>query len=244
MQHHAYLLRRADAVITLTNLESDLWLDLGVSRERLVCTGAGINPQEARGGNGRRFRERHQLDGPIIFSIGTLAYDKGTIHTIKAMQRLWEEGRQAHLVLAGQIMSHVRRYLERMPPEVASHVHILGFISEEEKRDLLAAGDLFCMPSCTDSFGMVYLEAWVNGVPVIGARAGGVPAVIDDRVDGALIDFGDVTGLAEAIARILDDPVLGVEMGRRGREKVFAEMTWERVYERVRRVYQELGKGS
>jgi glycosyltransferase involved in cell wall biosynthesis len=244
MQHHQYLLRFADAVITQTQLESDLWSGLGVQRERLVCTGSGANPKEAMSGDGKRFRERHQLAGPIVFYVGTLAYDKGTIHTVKAMHRLWDEGRQVHLVLAGQIMSHVRRYLERLPSDVASRMHVLGFISEEEKRDLLAAGDLFCMPSCTDSFGMGYLEAWTNGVPVIGARAGGVPAVIDDGVNGLLVDFGDVVELSEAITRILDDPALGAEMGRRGREKVYAEMTWERVYERVRRVYQKLSSSE
>lgn len=237
MRHQIEILRQADAVITQTSLESDLLASRGVSRERLIRTGAGINPASVSGGDGRRFRQQRGLEGPVVFSIGTLAQDKGTVHTIEAMRRLRAEGRMAHLVLAGQALSHVRAYLRRLPEEVTSWMHVLGVVSEEEKRDLLAAGDLFCMPSCTDSFGIVYLEAWANGVPVVGARAGGVPDVIEDGVDGLLVDFGDVAGLARAIARILDNPALGRAMGAQGREKVHREMTWDHVYERVRNVY-------
>jgi glycosyltransferase involved in cell wall biosynthesis len=242
MRHQVALLRQADAVITQTSLESDLLAGLGLPRERLICTGAGINPDEVTGGDGLRFREERGLDGPIVFCVGTLAHDKGTVHTIEAMRRLWAQGRQAHLVLAGQVLSQVRAFLRGLPEERFPRLHVLGFVSQEEKRDLLAAGDLFCMPSCTDSFGIVYLEAWANGVPVVGARAGGVPAVIDDGEDGLLVDYGDVAGLSRAIARILDDPALGRAMAQRGRDKVHREMTWDHVYRRIRAVYDDLTK--
>ena len=76
------------------------------------------------------------------------------------------------------------------------------------------------MPSRTDSFGIVYLEAWLNGVPVIGARAGGVPEVITDGVDGYLVDFGDVAALANRIELLLRRPEAARAMGEAGRRKV------------------------
>jgi glycosyltransferase involved in cell wall biosynthesis len=240
MRQQVEILRQADAVITLTTLESDFLAARGVPREKCHCTGAGINLPEVTGGNGQRFRENHGLQGPIVFSIGTLAYDKGTVHLVEAMRQLWVQGRDAHLVLAGQPLSPVRAYLARLPADVVARTHVVGFITAEEKRDLLAAGDIFCLPSCTDSFGIVYLEAWANRVPVIGARAGGVPEVILDGLDGYLVDFGDVTGLASTIARLLDVPALRQEMGRRGQEKVQREMTWDHVFQRVYRVYEEV----
>ncbi len=244
MRQQLDILRQADAVITLTPLESDFLAARGVPRERLYSTGAGVNPEEVSGGDGRRFRQRHGLDGPIVFAIGTLAYDKGTMHTIEAMRRLWAKGSTAWLVLAGQTMSPARDYLERLPADVRRRLLVLGPVDEQEKRDLLAAGDLFCQPSCTDSFGIVYLEAWANGLPVIGARAGGVPAVITDGVDGYLVDFGDVEELAQDIARLLELPTLRAEMGRRGRAKVQREMTWEHVFRRVQDVYEAVLSAS
>ena len=82
------------------------------------------------------------------------------------------------------------------------------------------------MPSRTDSFGIVYLEAWLNGVPVIGARAGGVPEVITDGVDGYLVDFGDVAALANRIELLLRRPEAARALGEAGRRKVLAEHKW------------------
>jgi glycogen(starch) synthase len=243
MRQQLAILHQADAVITLTPLEADFLAARGVPRGRCFSTGAGVNLAEVTGGDGARFRQRHGLSGPIVFSIGTLAYDKGTVHLIEALRRLWAAGREAHLVLAGQPLTPVRAYLDRLPAEVASRLHVLGFVSDEEKRDLLAAGDVFCLPSCTDSYGIVYLEAWANGVPVIGARAGGVPAVIADGRDGYLVDFGDVSGLAGAIGRLLDVPALRREMGQRGQDKVRREMTWDHVFQRVEQVYKVVMDG-
>ncbi len=233
MRQQLELVRSASAVITQTTLESDYLAGKGVPRERLALTGSGINPAEVTGGEGRRFRDKYGLEGPIVFAVGTLAYDKGTVQTIEAMRRLWAQGSTAHLVLAGQPLSPVRRYLEKLPPDLSSRLHVLGFISEEEKKDLLAAGDVFCLPSCVDSFGIVYLEAWANGLPVIGARAGGVPAVIEEGADGLLVSFGDVAELAQAIGALLADPARAQAMGLRGRSKVRAQMTWDKVYERI-----------
>ncbi|MGC8875161.1 MAG: glycosyltransferase family 4 protein [Chloroflexia bacterium] len=243
MRHQREILLQADAVITQTALESELLARLGVAQEKLYCIGAGIEPASVQGGDGRRFRDRYGLEGPIVFYIGTLARDKGTVQLVEAMRRLWASGREAHLVLAGLPLSSLRGWLERVAAAERGRLLWLGFIDEDEKRDLLAAGDIFCMPSCTDSFGIVYLEAWANGVPVIGARAGGVPAVIADGVDGLLVDFGDVAGLTHAIERLLDEPALRREMGLRGREKVLQGMTWSHVFDRIRVLYERLVEG-
>jgi glycosyltransferase involved in cell wall biosynthesis len=116
----------------------------------------------------------------------------------------------------------------------------LGFISDEDKRDLQAAGQVFCMPSRTDSFGIVYLEAWLNGVPVIGALAGGVPEVVTDGVDGYLVGFGDVPALANRIQLLLARPEAAHAMGEAGRRKVLAEHTWDHKIARIAEIYEDV----
>ena len=96
----------------------------------------------------------------------------------------------------------------------------LGYVSEEEKRDAFDACDLFVMPSRYDSFGIVYLEAWRCGKPVIGARVGAIPEVIEEGKDGLLVEFGDVDQLASAMLHLLNHPDLCREMGEAGRKKV------------------------
>jgi glycosyltransferase involved in cell wall biosynthesis len=141
-------------------------------------------------------------------------------------------------VMAGSTMlDKFREYYEDLPEEVRERCRWLGFISDEDKRDLLAAGQVFCMPSRTDSFGIVYLEAWLNGAPVIGARAGGVPEVISDGVDGYLVEFGDVTALANMIQFLLQRTDIAREMAKAGRRKVLADHTWDHKIARIAEIY-------
>jgi glycosyltransferase involved in cell wall biosynthesis len=205
----------------------------------------GVNPYQVVGGNGERFRRKYGVKGPIVYYIGAAAHDKGTDTTIEAMRRVWERGIDATLIMAGSTMlDKFRQYYEDLPDEVREKCRWLGFISDEDKRDLNAAGQVFCMPSRTDSFGIVYLEAWLNGVPVIGARAGGVPEIIIDGTDGYLIEFGDVGALANRITMLLQRPELAHDMGQAGRRKVLAEHTWDHKISRIAEIYSELVGGK
>jgi glycosyltransferase involved in cell wall biosynthesis len=202
--------------------------------------GVGVNPYDVVGGNGERFRRKYGIEGPLVYYIGAAAYDKGTVHTIEAIRRLWERGVEVTFVMAGSTMlDKFKEYYNELPDEVRQGCRWLGFISDEDKRDLQAAGDVFCMPSRTDSFGIVYLEAWLNGVPVIGAWAGGVPEVISDGVDGYLVEFGDVAALANRIELLLKRPDAAREMGEAGRRKVLAEHTWDHKIARIAGIYRE-----
>lgn len=240
MRHQIDLLRRSDRVITMTGLESNALIARGVSEARLRRVGVGVDPAEVAGGNGKRFRMEQQIAGPLVLYIGAIAYDKGAIHTIQAMQRLWAQGSDATLALIGAPLEHFTRFYEQLPIEDKARIRLLPYAPEPVKRDALAAADLFVMPSRTDSFGIVYLEAWCYGLPVVGARAGGVPDVISAGQDGLLPDFGDVSGLASAIGELLTDRALAQRLGAAGRAKVQREFTWQQVYRRARAVYDEV----
>jgi glycosyltransferase involved in cell wall biosynthesis len=105
------------------------------------------------------------------------------------------------------------------------------------------ACDLLAMPSRADSYGIVYLEAWAAGKPVIGAFAGGVPDVIRDGEDGFLVPFGDAHMLAEYMRMLLDDTRLARAMGERGHTRAVTECTWEKRYETVARLFARLTRG-
>ena len=159
------------------------------------------------------------------------------------MQRVWARGVKATFLMAGSTMlDKFKRYYESLPEEVRERCRWLGFIPDEDKRDLHAAGQVFCMPSRTDSFGIVYLEAWLNGVPVIGARAGVVPEIISDGVDGYLVDFADVPALANRIQLLIERPQRAREMGVSGSRKVLAEHTWDHKITRIAEIYGEAGR--
>ncbi len=195
-----------------------------------------------QGGDAARFRARYGIDGPLVTFIGSVTDDKGAVHLVQAMQLLWNRGCRATLAIAGRPVqpSTFDQVYSKLSEGDRARIRLLGPVSDSLKQDLLAATDLFVMPSRVDSFGIVYLEAWAYGLPVIGCRAGGVPDVITDGRDGLLVDFGDQASLAAAIESLLDDPELRQSMGQQGRAKVKAKYTWDSIYEGLQAVYGSL----
>lgn len=242
MRHQVNLVRSSDAVVVLTPSEGAFYEQKGIAKKRILIAGPGIDPANVLGGNRQRFRQQHNLSGPIVAFLSAMAYDKGTIHLVEAMRLLWQAGSQAELVLAGAVLSPFQRYLTGLPESDHQRLHVLGFVTEEEKHDLLAACDIFAMPSRTDSFGIAYLEAWLYEKPVIGARTWGISDVIDDAKDGLLVPFGDVQALAQTIQHLIDQPDKRRAMGVAGRQKVEKLHTWDRKYALIKELYERLGE--
>jgi glycosyltransferase involved in cell wall biosynthesis len=241
MPHQLAALRDADCVIVQTEIEARELVRLGVPDTRIVRLGMGVDLDAVQGGDGARFRAQHGVDGRIVTFVGALTDDKGIVHLLQAMQRLWREGCEATLVIAGQPVtpSSFERAFDSLPDRQRRHIRRMGVVGGQLKQDLLAATDLFALPSRVDSFGIVYLEAWAYRVPVIGCRAAGVPDVIDDGYDGLLVPFADPPALASAIDGLLNNADQRLSMGQAGRAKVEARYTWDRIYRGLWSVYEK-----
>jgi glycogen(starch) synthase len=240
MRHQVALARASDAVVAQTPTERSFYERQGVPGERISVVGPGVNPADILGGDAQRFRDKHDVSGPVVAFLSTVAYDKGAMQLVEAMRRLWATGCQVKLVLAGNILEPSGHYLAGLPSTDRARIRTLGPVSEEEKRDLLAAADIFAVPSRTDSFGIVYLEAWLYGKPVIGARSWGVSDLIEDGQDGLLVPFGDAPVMAQVIAYLLDHPAERATMGERGKQKTLGLHTWDHKYALVRDLYERL----
>ncbi len=240
MPHQLEVLRDADAVIVQTDIERRALAQLGVRDERLHRHGMGVDLDTLVGGDAARFRARYGLTDLIVTFLGVVTYDKGSFQLIQALEQLWARDQRVHLVVAGPPVDEFNAFFNRLSSATRERILRLGPVTGQDKQDLLAATDVFALPSRIDSFGMVYLEAWAYSKPVIGARAGGVPDVIDDGHDGRLVRFGNVDELATTIAQLLTDPVQAAQLGRAGRAKVEQLYTWDRIYQLTYNIYTEL----
>ena len=240
MPHMIELLKECEMVITQTNLEMSFLRRRGVPQDNMRTIGVGVNLSEIRGGDGKRFREQQNIRDAMVLTLGTAAADKGTIHTVEAMRMLWKAGRKIIWVQVGPQMEHFTQYIQKLTPEEKAMTRVLGFVDDQTRRDALAAANLMVMPSRTDSFGIVYLEAWCYAVPVIGARAGGVPEVILDGENGVLVPFGNVSSLSQAILNLLRDRDLARAMGQIGQRRVEREFTWDSRYFLMRSLYRNV----
>lgn len=222
-QPFRWLLRQADRVFVQTQLEFDSIRDLGIAAERIVLQGLGVEPSECTGGDGFRFRSSHSK--PIVGHLANNSIEKGTVDLLRAAERLWDDGTDFELLLAGPEMPNFRAFIASY--RYADRVCRLGVLTDQQKKDFYAAIDLFVLPSRSDSFGLVLLEAWANGLPVVVYRAGGPSELVHHEQDGLQAKCGDVEELSFHIARLLAAPALRIRLGAGGRERVTREFCWK-----------------
>jgi len=165
------------------------------------------------------FRTRHDLEGrPVVGMAARLATEKGVEVLIGAMPHLLERFPRLKVLFAGQyrdVMGEETYYRRLMPlieelgPE---HWEFLGVLSQEQMPAFFAACDVLVVPSLnsTESFGLVQVEAMLCGTPSIASNLPGVRQPPRMTGMGEVTPIGDSTALADAIARIVDEPGLYV----------------------------------
>jgi len=230
------IIRDAAIIIACSHYEKGKMEEMGIDPSRVVVLPMAIYPQEWEDADGERFRRKYGLEGKkIILFAGAKSYDKGALHLLRALPGLRQKMNDVVLVSIGLPTFEWKRErnLFRDGPLLD-----LGYVSEEEKRGAFSACNLFVMPSRYDSFGIVYLEAWNCAKPVIGARVGAIPEIIDEGKDGLLVEFGDIDRLSSAILHLLERPDLCKEMGEKGRKKVIDRFNWEKNIGRIEEVFE------
>lgn len=241
MPHQLHWLRDAARILTQTPMEREFLLARGFAPRRVAVVSPGVATTPPSD-------EIQYLDlairksdsAPLVVTIGALGRDKGTLHLLAACRRLWESGIRLELALVGTMEPAIERAITRLPASWQEYCHCLGRISEVEKWSLLAAADILALPSRTESFGIVFLEAWLCRKPVVGARAGAIPDVVQHGEDGVLVEFGDVPGLADALRTLLTDPARAAQLGVQGYRKVQQCYTWDHQYAHLQEVMAEV----
>jgi glycosyltransferase involved in cell wall biosynthesis len=243
-----WLLNEADAIFVQTPSERDATLAMGLPVEKIHLQGLGVEPTECTGGDRWSARERWNLpaDAFVVGHLTNNSYEKGTNDLLAALEPLWLQGRQIHVLLAGPVMPNFidfwRTFEGRLSPFARKCVRRVGPLSDPKKRDFFAVIDAFAVPSRSDSFGLVLLEAWANGVPNVAYRAGGIADVIRHGKDGLLVPCGDIAALATAIAHLHDNADERERLGGHGRARLATDYCWEDKLALVRRTIARRAK--
>ncbi len=144
----------------------------------------------------------------------------------------------ARLVMVGDGPEKPRA--EELARQLGVGKHVLFLGNQEVLEELLPLADVFVLPSSTESFGLVALEAMSAGVPVVASRVGGLPELVEHGVTGFLEEPGDVEAHVRAVLRILHTTKFAPRMGRAGRKRAVERFHVDRMVDRYRKVYEEL----
>lgn len=242
-----WAIRSADAIFGISDFVSRSVVTFGKSPEKVHTVLNGIdvtrwNPNDADGGAIRR-EFGIPLDAPVLASVSRLFVHKGTAELLRAFALVRRELPQARLLIVGEETPFSRGFTAQMQAlarelGVADAAIFTG--QRADVSNIMAACDVYSMPSDEEPFGLVYLEAMAMGKPVVALANGGTPEVIEHGHTGLLSNYMDVPAFATNVLTLLKDPAARTRMGQNGRERVLSHFTAERMARDAGAVYAAL----
>ncbi len=236
--------RAVDRVITVSERIREVLLADGLSPERVCVAHSGIDLSRIDDAPRTEAALRAELGipagVPTIGSIGALVPHKDHATLIDAFALLAARRPTARLVIVGD--GPLRPALnERIAAaSLGARIHLVGWRSDAPS--WLRAFDVFAFPSREEGLGTSVLDAMAARRAIVASRAGGIPEMIDDGIEGRLVPPGDPPALAAALGSVLDDPALARAMGDAGRARVERGFTSAGTAAATRAVYRAVSR--
>lgn len=241
------VLEDADAVICVGQSELDKARgELG--HDRVLYLPNGVDTARFATGDGRRFRERHGIpsDAFLILSLSRIDPQKNQRLLIEAFARFRSVEPKARLLLIGPETHPV--YAAALRDRItelglSESARLLPGLRNEDPAlvEAFHAADVFVLPSMHEPFGIVVLEAWSAGTPVIASRIGGLKALVKDGETGLFVDVDRNDApeqLTALLKRLRDDAGLRQRLAEAGRAEARSQYDWSRIARRLEEIYQ------
>lgn len=174
-------------------------------------------------------------DGFCAGTIAELHPSKGLEYAIKAFAELTPKNPNLYYIILGdgQEKERLNALIERYG--IHNRVYLAGFVKDAAR--YLKALDVFILPSITESFGYVLLEAGLAKLPVIATTVGGIPEIIENGKTGILVSPQSPQEIIQAIKKIIEEPQQRIDLGRALNHKVMNDFTIDRVITRTISLY-------
>lgn len=218
-----------------------------LSHNRISCLPNGVDDKKFRSGSNEEFRNKYNIskDEFVILCVGRIDFQKNQKLLIEAFSRLHKLNQNSTLVLMGPVtQSQYCKELEQLAQNSGAG-HKIKFIKgvSNESNDLVNAyhaANLCVLPSIHEPFGIVVLEAWAAGKPVIASRCGGLKTLIRDEVNGLLIDPFQSEAPDELFRKILyiqQNKDYSHLLGENGRAEVMQKYRWSAIDTQLEEIY-------
>jgi glycosyltransferase involved in cell wall biosynthesis len=232
--------RQVDCFIAASEAIRQMLVADGVEADRTVTVHEGIDVDHVLAAPPVTVHDAFWLPhgAPIVGNVAALVPHKGQRHLIDAAHLVLRQIPDARFVILGE--GELREHLEKQIHEhhLEKHVLLPGF--RTDVLGCIKGFDLFVMSSVTEGLGTSLLDAMACSRPIVATRAGGIPEIVEDGVNGLLVPPRDHPALATAIVRALKDGDLRRRMGEAGFARVRERFTVERMVDKTVDVYRRI----
>ena len=183
-------------------------------------------------------------DNLVVFALGRIVLKKGFDILIQALPLVKQKVPNVTLIIGGDGTDLNRLKTVAKEHNVSESIRFTGTISRADVPAYFHLCDVFTLPAVVDPKGNVdgcpnvILEAMACGKPVVASGISGIPVVVKDNETGILVGEKHVTQLAAALVALLTDKPKREQFGRAGRARILNELTWDKVIEKIKDVYQ------
>lgn len=172
--------------------------------------------------------------------LGRLGERKGVTDLIKAFKYVVQKHPQSRLLLGGDgDINKYRKLVETL--ELTESVKLLGWISGDDKLNVLKQANAYVLPSYNEGFPMGVLEAMSCSIPVIASTAGGIPDAITHGIDGLLVEAGDTNALQLAMQSFIESPTQTKKMECAAKAKFLKNFSPQVIIPQIKMIYTDLG---
>ncbi|PIF05840.1 MAG: 4-alpha-glucanotransferase [Draconibacterium sp.] len=228
-------LEKADRIIAVSELTKNTVVKkYGISPEKVTVVYNAVAPLSTETPNfpGKGVNEK------IITFLGRITTQKGPEYFIEAASLILRKMNGVRFVMAGSgdLMHDMMERVAELG--ISDHFYFAGFLKGNDVQQMFKLTDVFVMPSISEPFGIVPLEAMQSGVPVIISKQSGVAEVIENTIK---VDFWDTFAMADAIYALLNYPSLSEHFIKKGKVEV-DELKWVNSAKKVAGLYKQLLK--
>jgi len=243
-----FFLRFAGRIVAVSHVIKSLLIANGVSADKIVVIENSVElPTKSHEKTTKKrwvMRERFAIqDNEVVLGyIGRLSEEKGLLYLLDAVARLIEKGMPFKIILVGEGPQRAELETRVADHGLQNNVIFTGF--QQDVSEFLPVFDIFTLPSLTEGTPMALLEAMGAGLPVMASSVGQIPDIIDDGINGVLIQPADQSSIERTLTGLLEKRDLWKSLAERGRDTIDRNYNIKDWIEKFQSIYLELANKS